>query len=92
VNETRAKNFRETLRKLLRSNDKVFGQSDSREEGIRLMQEHVDQETNELGRRVMKQRRVRIGTKHRSTYQTFMKNFPETAPDKIKKTEHCNRD
>ena len=57
-----------------------------------MIQEHADKETDDYGRRVMQQRRVKIGTHLKSTYNTFMKNFPETAPEKIKKREHCNRD
>ena len=53
VKETRTKNFRDTLRKLLRSNENVFGKADTREEALRLMQEHADKETDDYGRRVM---------------------------------------
>lgn len=41
-------------------------------------------ETNEVGKRVMKQRRVRIPCTTRSSYQSAWKNHPETAPHKIR--------
>lgn len=77
-------NFRETLRKLLNTNENVFGKQMTMDDSIDLINSHQRQETNELGRRVMRQRRVKIPTTTRSSYNAFFKNHPETTPHKIK--------
>ena len=82
--DIRVNNFRETLRKLLRVNENVFGKTQSYNEGIQLIREHEKVETNEVGRRVMRQRRVRIPAAIKSTYHSAWKNHVETAPHKIK--------
>lgn len=40
VRETRENNFRETLRKLLRKNENVFGKTQSFDEGVQLIRDH----------------------------------------------------
>lgn len=84
VRETREQNFRDTLRNLLRKNENVFGKSQTYQEGIQLIRDHQEVETNELGKRVMRQRRVRIPCTTRSSYAASWKNHPETTPNKIK--------
>jgi len=50
---TRHLKFRETLRQLLLTNEDVFGDKMSSDDGIQLIRAHQLTETNELGRRVM---------------------------------------
>lgn len=56
------------MRNLVRRNERVLGETAGITDDKQMIREHVEAETNQVGRRVMRQRRVKIPVTTRSSY------------------------